>query len=295
MIITILADNRFCNRGGSANKNQDLLTEHGFSCLLETNDGQTMLFDLGQKVFIHNAEVLGKNLKELDALILSHGHYDHSDGLSAFFTENTKTKLFASKHIFTDHFSKKTGTARFIGLNEKNKNIIEKLPKTQKILFSKQSLVCKYKSGTNKHRIEVHGAIKQKHPLEKPSPLLFADADCTESDTMLDETILAIETDKGLFLITGCGHAGFINICETIRKRTRKKILAVLGGFHLEGVSKERLKATRDYIKKTGIEKIYPCHCTGDTEIEWLEKELPGIAQKVCVGDLIKLDSFEEN
>ena len=280
MTIRVLADNRLCDLSDKKNLN----TEHGFSCLIQSADGNKILFDTGREVYFSNAKELDIDLKNISFLILSHAHYDHTDGLSDFFSLSPDSNLIASEKIFLPHYSLKTGTSRFIGLSETSKNIIERLNENQKTLFSKEYLL------PQNAKIKVHGDIELNHHLEKASPLLFKNENCTEPDTMEDEIIVSIETTKGLLLITGCCHSGFINVCETIKKRTGKKIYSVLGGFHLEGVPKERLEATRDYIKKTKIEKIYPCHCTGDKEIQWLENELPNIAKKACVGFSLDLE-----
>ena len=280
MKIQVLAENRLCDLSDKKN----LKTEHGFSCLIQSADGNKILFDTGREVFISNAKELDIDLENISTLILSHAHYDHTDGLSDFFSLSPDSNLIASEKIFLPHYSLKTGKSRFIGLSDDSKNTIKKLNENQKHFFSKEYLL------PHQAKIKVHGEIELCHPLEKASSLLFKNVNSTEPDTMEDEIILSIETTKGLFLITGCCHSGFINVCETIKKRTGEKIYGVLGGFHLEGVPKERLEATRDYIKKTKIKKIYPCHCTGDKEIQWLENELPNIAKKAYVGFSLDLE-----
>ena len=299
MRLTILSDNRLCentaHETNTTSKTHDtksaLQTEHGFSCLVETSDCYNVLFDLGQNNVFENAKVLGKDLSTVDCLVLSHGHYDHTGGLATFLEHNRKANVVASNEIFSEHYSMSTGSVRVIGLSEKNTHALKGLSpeetSTERTkLFATEIEI--YNSGQIK--ISAHGNIGQTHPLETPSPYLFTDSACTQPDTMKDEIILVLETERGLFLVTGCCHAGFINMCQTITNRTGKHIYGILGGFHLEGVSEQRLEATRDYIRQANIQKVYPCHCTGDKEIAWLENELPGVAKKACLGNTIVLN-----
>jgi len=97
-------------------------------------------------------------------------------------------------------------------------------------------------------------------------------------------------TTKGLVVLSGCCHAGFINTCEYVRSLTAQQhIHAVIGGFHLAGVIEERLKATVDYINASGIDYIIPLHCTGDNEINWLTEKLGEKIKKGECGMKIKL------
>ena len=262
-LITILADNI---------ASHPLLSEHGFSCFIEFKNMKPILFDTGKTVLFHNAKTLGKNLSNVSKLILSHGHYDHTDALTDFFSLCSKAQLICSEHIFTEHYSMKTGVPRYIGLSEKYKTI-QALPNSQKLYFKNSATLSSY-------NITVYGSIRQTNAYEKPSPLLYSNKTCTTPDTMIDEAIVCIETDKGLVLITGCCHCGFINMCNHIIEETGgKHIYAVIGGFHLEGVSNERIRATIDFIRTHKIEAVYPCHCTGEKEMQVLKTALPSIVK----------------
>ena len=117
--------------------------------------------------------------------------------------------------------------------------------------------------------------------METPSPLLFEDSSCTVPDYVPDEIVLWTATPLGLVILTGCCHAGFINTCEHVRAVSGiEKINAVIGGFHLANVSEDRLRATSDYIRARKIARVIPCHCTGDTEIEWLRDQLGAMVTK---------------
>jgi 7,8-dihydropterin-6-yl-methyl-4-(beta-D-ribofuranosyl)aminobenzene 5'-phosphate synthase len=82
--------------------------------------------------------------------------------------------------------------------------------------------------------------------------------------TDIKEQSLVIETNKGLVIITGCAHPGIINIIEHVKKRFDKNIYMVLGGFHLMNSSDTDLLRTIIRLKELGVQKIGPCHCSGD-------------------------------
>lgn len=268
-VITIIADN---------SASSPLEAEHGFSCLIEFEGMKPLLFDTGRGVLFHNAAELGKNLTDVSTLVLSHGHYDHTDALTDFFTLNTTAKLICSEHIFTEHYSMKTGKLRTIGLSEENAQTIKNLPDEQKVFVKKSTSIPSY-------GITVYESIPQTNDLEKPSALLYCNKECTKSDTMIDEAVISIETDKGLVLITGCCHCGFMNMCSHVIEETKgKHIHSVIGGFHLAGVSKERMDATVNFIREHKIDAVYPCHCTGEREMQMMETALPSIVQKAYCG-----------
>jgi 7,8-dihydropterin-6-yl-methyl-4-(beta-D-ribofuranosyl)aminobenzene 5'-phosphate synthase len=276
--ITILADNT---------ATPPYRAEHGFSALVETRkpDGSAsvILFDTGMGAIFENAALAGVDLARVSDVVLSHGHYDHTDALAKFLEKHPSSRVHASSGIFREHYSLRTGTCRKIALSDGNRVMLSALPRGQFLAFEKMDSI----PGS---RIHLAGRIPRVSPLETPSPLLFEDADCTIPDEVPDEIVLWTELSEGLVILTGCCHAGFINTCEYVRAVSGiGKISAVIGGFHLAKVSEERLAATADYIEKTGIRRVIPCHCTGDAEIEWLMGRLGSAVAKGECGMTIRL------
>lgn len=261
--ITILADNT---------ATLQYRAEHGFSALVETRepDGSesVVLFDTGMGAIFENADVAGVDLARVSDVVLSHGHYDHTDALAAFLEKHPAARVHASTGVFRDHYSLRTGTCRRIALSDGNRVILSALPHRQFLPFEKTDAV-------SESRIRLAGRIPRLAAHETPSPLLFADSACTIPDEVTDEIFLWLETNAGLVILTGCCHAGIINTCEYARKLVGPThIHAVIGGFHLAGVSESRLRATADYLEAHGISRIIPCHCTGTAETEWLANRL---------------------
>lgn len=306
--VTILADNKVpespsdrsgrsaqsCPRSetGGASFPAGILAEHGFSALLQlppatgTQAGAsgfpTVLFDTGRGALIPNAAALGLSLASVTDIVLSHGHYDHTDALPKVLALSPSALVHASERIFTPHWSAKTGTIRPIGLSEENCALLagqtcpgaaaEVLGAPAPTVGFRQFLGSARVPGTPFHLIE---GIPRSHPLETPSPLLFADAAGTVPDPVPEELALWAETPQGLVILTGCCHSGLINTCERARAVSGcQRIRAVIGGFHLAGAGEERLEATARYILETGMERIACCHCTGNAETEWLKARL---------------------
>ena len=95
MIVKALMENTACSR--------DFRTEHGLSLYIEAC-GRKILFDMGQsRAFAENAQKMGVSLDAVDFAVLSHGHYDHGGGLSAFLTENDHAPVYVSRHAFEKH------------------------------------------------------------------------------------------------------------------------------------------------------------------------------------------------
>ena len=80
-------------------------------------------------------------------------------------------------------------------------------------------------------------------------------------DFILENSALVFETDAGIYIITGCSHAGICNICAYAKELFKKPILGIIGGWHMKKMD-ERAEKTIAYMKNEGISEMYPCHCT---------------------------------
>ena len=233
--ISILTDN---TAGGH------FLAEHGLSYLVEI-DNEKILFDAGHSnVFLKNAERLNFDIEnEVETIVLSHGHWDHGNGL-----QHLKNKtLITHPASFASRYRKADRTT--VGL-ELSKYEIEKqftLKESKTSLQLTENLV-------------FLGEIPRNNDFEnKTTSFEFADG---SDDFIPDDSALAAIIDNELVIITGCSHSGICNICEHAKKVTGlNKIKAVIGGFHLKKQDKQTLK-TIEYFKKNRIEKLFPSHCT---------------------------------
>jgi len=266
--VTILADNAAA---------EPFEAEHGFSAWLETTPGTGgVLFDVGRGALIGNAAAAGVDLATVTDIVLSHGHYDHTDALPLAVSRAPNARIHASVGLFVGHWSSKTGEVKPIGLSEENRAL---LSETAGGVESRDTPVNFFpfrgETSVPGTPFRLTEGIPRVHPLETPAPLLHADPDGTVPDPIPEELSLWARTDEGLVIITGCCHSGLINTCERVRALSGEtRIRAFLGGLHLAGVGRERLEATARYVLETGIGLLVPCHCTGSEETEWLRDRL---------------------
>lgn len=235
MRLTVLSENV---AGGA------FLAEHGLSYLIEQGD-TTLLFDTGHSdVFLQNGKRLGIDVAKITNLIvLSHGHWDHGDGLQ--FIEN-KT-LITHPDAFIRRTRKKGLTNIGLTLD------LETIKKRFNLITSDKP----YKISDE---IYFLGGIPRLNNFESQTTT-FMDEHGAD-DFVPDDSALAIVQDQGVIVISGCAHSGICNTCEYAKRVTgRSQILAVIGGFHLKQID-DQTRRTIEYFKEEKISRIIPSHCT---------------------------------
>ncbi len=252
------------------------LAQHGFSAFIETD--QRILFDAGATdVFIHNARLLGIDVTDADWIALSHGHWDHADGLKAFSPkENVKTRLLVHPGAFAD---RRKATGQFNGMACGSAELAEKF-----------DLIQSEGPFRMMDRVYFLGEVPRRNDFEARTTSFFRmEGDEKVPDVIPDDTALAIVTEKGLVIVTGCSHAGICNIAEYAKEVTgRSPVHAIIGGFHLLG-DPVQLQGVIDYFQENPVAHLYPLHCT----------DLPALAKfhdvfgvsKLCAGDVVMFEA----
>ncbi|NVM03771.1 MAG: MBL fold metallo-hydrolase [Candidatus Helarchaeota archaeon] len=261
------------------------LAEHGLSVLInaETEDNKkfSLLFDTGSSgnPLPNNLEVLKKDLSNLDGIILSHGHYDHSGGLMHVFKLiNRKIPLFLHSDALNPKYSKQNGKTRSIGIPSP---ILEKLKDLTDLQISK---VPQYIHPS----IFTSGQIERK-TFEKVPARFHQKVDGNlVHDNILDDQALVLRLKTGIVIICGCSHSGIINTIKYAIKITgSSKINLILGGFHLIDAKLNVIEDTMNELKKFDIDLIGPNHCSGLYATTLLVNEYLGYFREMHVGDNI--------
>lgn len=251
------------------------LAQHGLSVFVEAE--QKILFDTGATdIFLHNAGLLGIDVNTADWIVISHGHWDHADGLKAL-NENAATRMKVLVHpgAFVERHK---ATGKYNGMFYRREEMAQKFD----LALSKGP----YRITD---RIYFLGEIPRINDFEAQQTAFFhLQGEDRRPDFIIDDTALVIETKKGLVIVTGCSHAGICNIVDYAKKVTgQENVHAVIGGFHLLG-DMYQLEKTIDYFKRQPVAHLYPMHCT-DLAALCAFYHAFGI-QKLCAGDTIAFD-----
>lgn len=231
--------------------------EHGLSMYIEV-DGLRILFDTGQSgAFWNNADALGIDLDNLDYLMLSHGHYDHTGGVRKLLTQIKKPPVllvgegfFEPKYKILENFQEK-----FIGNSYTEKDLLEgEVP--YRILSERVYPVSP--------KVIIFREFPSVTKYEKvPEKFVIGQGDKNRRDFFSDEIVLGVVTQKGLVVIAGCSHVGIVNILKAIEERVSIPIYGVIGGTHLVEADSERLEKTVQALKEMNIQVLGLSHCTG--------------------------------
>lgn len=255
----------------------DLKAEHGLSLWIETSDAR-VLFDTGQgEAFPHNADALGIPLDRAEAIVLSHGHYDHTGGLAHALDRNRGARVFmhpdATRTRYSRHADK---TMHSIGMPAAARESLD-AASARVVRVSGPADVAP--------GIRVTGPIPRANRFEDTGGDFFLDSAATMKDPILDDQAAWVETGRGIVVILGCAHSGVVNTLDYIAQRTgASEFHAVIGGMHLGRASDERIAATADAFRKYRVAVIRPAHCTGATATAALARLLPGVVEPCSAG-----------
>jgi len=238
---------------------QQGIGEWGFSALVEA-DSIKILFDAGshERTVLDNCKEMKVDLSKVKHLILSHSHWDHTIG---WIPVRKEVSAIDKNAISVTHVAPGFFDARITSQGQVNNK-------------TKDSLAYIQTGGTIiQHKdfeeifpgIYLTGNVPRVHP-EKNYPLTAKRKDASGNlveDNLPEDMSLIIKTDKGLVLLSGCGHSGIINTITHTRNNLRQPVFTVIGGFYLYNNADEQIKWTAKQLKKTGLKYFMGAHCTG--------------------------------
>ena len=277
--LTILCDNSVAARPG-------LIGEHGFACHIATTDKQ-YLFDTGNGLgLLSNALTCGIDLTRLDAVLLSHGHWDHCGGLMSLLKlrRGQPTTVYAHPAIFDEKFSSINGVERPIGTDFSR---VEAETAGANFLLSREPV--ELPGG-----LTFSGEIPRLEVSDTEESLCYRQAGGLLPDPLLDDQSLYLQTESGLVILCGCAHAGMRNILTHAMSLTEAKNLhALIGGLHLSFSNNEQMDAILKDISQQKIQLLAACHCTGQVAIHELMKTLGSTVVSGAVSNSFHFDSQE--
>lgn len=252
MKVTVVMDNMAAT--GAA---MPFVAEHGLSLLIEIH-GRKVLMDTGQTGnVVGNLSLLNIHPRQIDAIVLSHGHYDHTGGLAEFLRHRgAAISVYAHPSIFQERYSRKGEERRFAGLP---------FPKAYLTGLGAEWRL-------HEEPFEIlpglwfSGSIPRQAEFEQGDPrliLLDEHEHCCQ-DSISDDSVLFYKEGDSLTVISGCAHSGFVNIVTYGRRLTGAvKLKGWIGGTHLGPVSQEQKSKSLDFIRSLDIDFLAANHCTG--------------------------------
>jgi len=246
-----------------------LLGEWGLSFLIETGKHR-ILFDAGGgRTLFENARALKVDLTKLDAIVVSHGHFDHTGGLEKALETSGPVDLFIHPAAFAPRYFK--GRERVV--REEN-GISRDVLRGKARGFLETSVPTLVREG-----VMVTGQVPRTADFEDTGVggFIYLDPDMKTPDLVPDDQAVFFRVPEGVVVILGCAHAGVVNTARHVMKLTgAEKIYAVMGGTHLLSASPQRMQATSEAFRQMGIEKILLGHCTGVNAFAQLAGAFPG-------------------
>jgi 7,8-dihydropterin-6-yl-methyl-4-(beta-D-ribofuranosyl)aminobenzene 5'-phosphate synthase len=271
------------------------VAEHGFSALIsipksEQNTDSSFLFDTGisENGVIHNADIFGIDFDKIDGIILSHGHFDHFGGLINVLKRMASSPRRTSNHtidIFThpDAFLRRW---EILPDGKRAKSpILDEIQLQQLGAKIHKNAGVNYLPSKEPPLLVITGEIARETSFEKGFPYQYAEDPSNEKNLIPDplikddQALVVNILDKGLVILTGCGHAGVVNTINYAKIITGiNKIHAILGGFHLPAdgaIYEAAIEPTLKEFQKAQPDYLIPCHCTGWKAVNKIIETMP--------------------
>ena len=255
--------------------------KHGLSLYIET-EKHKILFDLGSdRLFAENAKKLNIDITEIDTVVISHGHKDHGGALKEFMAINSHAKIYIKKEAFEPHYIKVLGLPFHVGLDEKLLN-------EQQIILTDDTMLID-------EELFLFSNVKPETFVSKSNRVLYSKKQgYLQSDDFDHEQSLILTVNGQSVLVSGCSHAGIVNIVNKAESLIPTEITTVIGGFHLYNPPTKKYESNEmiDTIAVALAKKnfiYYTCHCTGMQAYKRMKKMLGKELHYLSTGTVVML------
>ncbi len=265
-VMELIPDNKFVDR--LSKPSNSYICEHGFSVLIET-EGKKILIDTGSTgvAVTHNLNRLGMKPEDIDIVVISHGHNDHTGGLTNF-----SARIIAHPDAFQKRYLETPAGVTYDLTSPDPAGFIDRVE------FHRGPVQLTKGVWTT-------GEVSRRHAWEALNVFRIKRNGKVEHDEVMDDQGVFIVSSKGLVVIAGCSHAGIINtVEEAINISGIHNVYCVIGGFHLIGPGENKIDKTIEEFKRLNAKKIVPVHCTGFEGTKRISSEMPEEFEYVTTG-----------
>jgi 7,8-dihydropterin-6-yl-methyl-4-(beta-D-ribofuranosyl)aminobenzene 5'-phosphate synthase len=246
--LTVLVENSVTGR--------NLRAEHGLCYYLRT-EGHSLLFDTGQSgLLVENAREMGLRLEEVEGTVLSHGHYDHTGGISVMNSIAPDARWWLHPAALEPKYAGNADqSSRSVGISPESLAAIQRAEGRVEWTTRPTEIL---------DGVFVTGEIPRQTPYEDTGGAFFLDEQCARRDSLVDDQAMFFDTLEGVVVLLGCAHAGVVNTLHYVRQITSgRPIHTVIGGMHLLQADAHRLAQTLACFRELDIKQLGPAHCTG--------------------------------
>lgn len=244
-------------------------------CIAITYGDRKLLLDGGaSSLFVENAKQLGISLSEIDMAVLSHAHYDHANGMEAFFAENQKAKLYLQKSCAENCYHKTGWRSKYIGIpRHLLSNYADRMVRVDgDCRLADGIFLVPHKTAG----LQENGKREKMYRREGLRRVW---------DDFSHEQSLVFDTPRGLVIFNGCCHGGAANVIrETAETFPDRNVYGLIGGFHTHNKSEAEVRALARQIRESNISYVCTGHCSGQSAYGILCEELGDRMHRLQVG-----------
>ena len=269
--ITVLRDN--------VASRDDLSAGHGLALLVRPRLG-AFLLDTGESDETWaNADTLGLDLTQIDAVVLSHGHYDHTDGLPGLLERIGGLHIIAHPGVFEPRWSERGG----------EHEIGPPLARAELEATGSWLELSAEPIAVAPGVRTTGGVPRTAGPTMGASYLLVERDGRRVVDDFVDDISVVADVGAASVVLTGCAHAGLANIVARATELAGRCPAAIIGGTHLASALEDEIAAIAAELHERGVRTLVPMHCTGERGAALLERYFPGEVLRAGVGSVIEV------